>query len=54
MEQYEEAVNYLSQALSRNKSYRREIKQEPALASLTDYGPFIELMDREQQLEESE
>ncbi len=43
-DQFEEAVGYLAEALSRSDSYKDELLTDPALAALKDYEPFIELI----------
>lgn len=43
MEQFEEAVGYLAEALSRSDSYRDELLTDPALAALKNFKPFIKL-----------
>jgi hypothetical protein len=43
MEQFEEAVGYLAEALSRSDSYREELLTDPALAALNNFKPFIKL-----------
>lgn len=44
--QYEEAVGYLAEALSRSDSYKDELLTDHALAALKDYEPFIELIGK--------
>ncbi|MCW9014532.1 MAG: hypothetical protein OQL06_12175 [Gammaproteobacteria bacterium] len=44
MNQFEDAVRYLHDALSRRDSYREEIATDPALELLRDYGPFKQLV----------
>ena len=45
MQQFDEAVSFLSAALERGENYRDEIIQDPALQALSSYPPFIELIN---------
>lgn len=45
MKQYDEAVRYLEETLSRSETYRDEILKEPALQALHDFSPFQELLN---------
>lgn len=44
--QFEEAVGYLAEALSRSDSYKDELLTDHALAALKNYEPFIELLGK--------
>ncbi len=46
MDQFEEAVNYLGEALQRSESYRDELDSDPALEPLKDYTPFTRLLGK--------
>lgn len=46
LEQYEEAISYLQEAIKRNDHYRDGITTDSALQALTDYLPIEELMAR--------
>jgi tetratricopeptide (TPR) repeat protein len=43
MEQFDEALHYLTEALSRRESYLDEIREDPALKSLVDHKVFNDL-----------
>lgn len=45
MQQFDEAVSFLSAALERGENYRDEIIQDPALQALSSYPPFTELIN---------
>ncbi|MGD7035349.1 TPR end-of-group domain-containing protein [Methylotuvimicrobium buryatense] len=47
LNQYEEAVNCLSEALERTEDYRDKFADDPALEALKDFEPFIELLPSE-------
>lgn len=47
LNQYEEAVNCLSEALARTEDYRDKFADDPALQALKDFEPFIELLPGE-------
>lgn len=47
LNQYEEAVNCLSEALTRTEDYRDKFADDPALQALKDFEPFIELLPGE-------
>ena len=47
LNQYEEAVNCLSEALERTEDYRDKFADDPALQALKDFQPFVELLPRE-------
>ncbi|MFO6422637.1 TPR end-of-group domain-containing protein [Motilimonas sp. KMU-193] len=42
MGQFDEAIKYLLEAISRSESYREELKQDPALASLLKQPAFVD------------
>ena len=44
MNQFDEAVGYLAEALNRSDSYKDELLTDPALAALNNFEPFIELI----------
>ncbi|SEA45392.1 tetratricopeptide repeat protein [Microbulbifer marinus] len=44
LEQWEEAVDYLSKALEKSPAYRDEALDDVALEGLFEYQPFVELM----------
>lgn len=44
LNQFDDAVRYLSEALRRTDSYREEMARDPALAALADYAPFQNLL----------
>ena len=44
MKQFEKAVNYLSEALTKTESYRDEIATDSALKPLINFNPFVELL----------
>lgn len=46
MEQFDEAISYLQEAIARRESYREEMVNDPALGSLEQYKPFKELINR--------
>lgn len=46
MNQFEEAVNYLCEALTRSESYRDELATDAALEPLKGYAPFNELLGK--------
>ncbi len=46
MAQFEEAVNFLSEALKRSEFYRNELATDPALEPLKDYAPFTQLLEK--------
>ncbi len=43
MEQYEDAVHYLTKALAKSESYIEDVKQDPALQPLVEHESFREL-----------
>ncbi|MCW8934128.1 MAG: hypothetical protein OQK98_05340 [Gammaproteobacteria bacterium] len=43
MNQFDEAVSYLTEALNRSDAYKDELLTDPALAALKKFKPFIEL-----------
>jgi len=43
MNQFDEAVLYLAEALNRSDSYKDELLTDPALTALKNFEPFIEL-----------
>ncbi|PHZ85250.1 TPR end-of-group domain-containing protein [Paremcibacter congregatus] len=45
LNQFDEAVRYLSEALKRAESYREEVTKDPALKPLADYEAFQELIN---------
>jgi len=45
MNQFDEAVTYLGEALARSESYRVQLRTDPALQVLQDYAPFQQLLD---------
>jgi hypothetical protein len=45
MNQFDEAIIFLSAALERGENYRDEIIQDPALQALASFPPFIELIN---------
>lgn len=47
MNQFDEAVQCLSEALERTENYRDKFADDPALQPLKDFEPFIELLPRE-------
>jgi len=47
MQQFEEAVRYLSEALKRTESYREEMLTDPALRPLDRFEPFKKLLPHE-------
>ncbi len=47
LNQYEEAVNCLSEALVHTEDYRDKFADDPALQALKDFQPFVELLPRE-------
>lgn len=47
LNQFEEAVNCLSEALQRTEDYRDKFADDPALQALKDFEPFIELLPSE-------
>ena len=53
MEQPDEAVRYLSQALERNEAYREEIGNDPALQPLLGLPAYEELLNRNVELREA-
>ncbi|PKM11861.1 MAG: hypothetical protein CVV13_07360 [Gammaproteobacteria bacterium HGW-Gammaproteobacteria-3] len=44
LQQYEEAVRYLGETLTRSETYREDIAKEPALQPLHDFAPFRKLL----------
>ena len=46
MDQFDEAVSYLQEAVARRESYREEMQNDPALRPLEDYQPFLDLISR--------
>ncbi len=46
LEQYEDAINYLQEAIKRNDNYRDEVLSDPALQPLTNYISIEDLMAR--------
>ena len=44
MDQPDEAVHFLSEALSRSETYRQDIISDPALDSLHNFASFKELL----------
>lgn len=46
MDNFEEAVHYLSKALQKRDSYREEMAKDAALKPLKDYQPFKDLLVR--------
>ncbi|CCE24910.1 Tetratricopeptide repeat domain protein [Methylotuvimicrobium alcaliphilum 20Z] len=47
LDQYEEAVNCLSEALARTEDYRDKFADDPALQALKGFEPFIALLPSE-------
>lgn len=47
MNQFDEAVQCLSEALEHTENYRDKFADDPALQPLKDFEPFIELLPRE-------
>ncbi|WP_101758392.1 tetratricopeptide repeat protein [Oceanicoccus sp. KOV_DT_Chl] len=45
LEQYDEAIRYLTQAAALVESYREEMAVDPALKPLADFAPFQRLID---------
>ncbi|KZY98416.1 hypothetical protein A3744_31220, partial [Oleiphilus sp. HI0073] len=45
MDHKEEAVRYLQRALTKQESYREAMSEDPALALLSDFQPFKDLLD---------
>lgn len=45
MEQFDEALRYLSEALSRRESYQEDIRNDPALQALINHKVFDDLAD---------
>lgn len=45
MEQKDEAVGFLVEAIKRRESYREEIETDPAFHSLINFSPFTELLN---------
>lgn len=43
MNQFDEAVSFLTEALNRSDAYKDELLTDPALAALKNFEPFIEL-----------
>lgn len=50
LEQYDDAVSYLLEAIRRNENYRDEISTDPALKPLLDYVSLEEINSRLQEL----
>jgi len=46
MNQFDEAVAYLKDALKYSESYKEELATDPALAPLKDYPPFVQMFDK--------
>ncbi|MDX1696191.1 MAG: tetratricopeptide repeat protein [Ketobacteraceae bacterium] len=46
MDQFDEAVQYLKEAMARRESYREDMMNDQALKPLKDYKPFQDLVSR--------